>query len=396
MTKMVKCLLLLCVLGISTSIYAQSQKIEKLFEDVEQLDDAGLYGECLQKLDEIIEETADDKDQTNFIKASIMKAETFRKTEHFRRGMTILEELENTKKYPELHVKKLGRMAAIYRQDIVAFSDVDNDSLLNILNEGIRLAKHYGIFTEEASLRNELGYKQSEMADRAGNAGDLVTEAQLFSKAERNLKMAADIFRSVGDTENELWVMRNILITKIWKGEIDAFNELYPQILEKLEGNEWYQLQAGIYRLIGNVKTAEGDTINGYSWSELAHASTSDFHAKKNTTQMAAFTNIHDTERFKKEAIEKQAALDLQRYELNQYVFFSIILLLLLLLGAIILFRERRLKLKLNRNVKELNVLNKKYEMLIVESNHRIKNNLQMIISMLEFTKKGLNTLVQI
>ncbi len=42
MTKMVKCLLLLCVLGISTSIYAQSQKIEKLFEDVEQLDDAGL------------------------------------------------------------------------------------------------------------------------------------------------------------------------------------------------------------------------------------------------------------------------------------------------------------------------------------------------------------------
>ncbi|MDC0257109.1 hypothetical protein OAK35_00050 [Crocinitomicaceae bacterium] len=311
MTKMVKCLLLLCVLGISTSIYAQSQKIEKLFEDVEQLDDAGLYGECLQKLDEIIEETADDKDQTNFIKASIMKAETFRKTEHFRRGMTILEELENTKKYPELHVKKLVRMAAIYRQDIVAFSDVDNDSLLNILNEGIRLAKHYGIFTEEASLRNELGYKQSEMADRAGNAGDLVTEAQLFSKAERNLKMAADIFRSVGDTENELWVMRNILITKIWKGEIDAFNELYPQILEKLEGNEWYQLQAGIYRLIGNVKTAEGDTINGYSWSELAHASTSDFHAKKNTTQMAAFTNIHDTERFKKEAIEKQAALDL-------------------------------------------------------------------------------------
>ena len=116
-------------------------------------------------------------------------------------------------------------MAAIYRQDIVAFSDVDNDSLLNILNEGIRLAKHYGIFTEDASLRNELGYKQSEMADRAGNAGDLVTEAQLFSKAERNLKMAADIFRSVGDTENELWVMRNILITKIWKGEIDAFNE---------------------------------------------------------------------------------------------------------------------------------------------------------------------------
>ena len=105
---------------------------------------------------------------------------------------------------------------------------------------------------------------------------------------------------------------------------------------------------------------------------------------------MAAFTNINDTERCKKEAIEKQAALDLQRYELNQYVFFSIILLLLLLLGAIILFRERRLKLKLNRNVKELNVLNKKYEMLIVESNHRIKNNLQMIISMLEFTKKGI------
>ncbi|XOV69286.1 MAG: sensor histidine kinase [Fluviicola sp.] len=389
MSTIVKYALFIAVTVWSFSMQAQSQNVQTLFQEAEQLDDLGLYGECLQKLDQIIAITEGRKDKTEFLEASIMKAETFRKTERFRRGLSILKELQNTEAYPELHVKKLGRIAAINRQDDRADPDIDNDSIQKILNEAIRLTKRYNFRLEEAALRNELGYMQSQIADQLGNAGELQTEETLFQKAERNLKIAADIFRREGDTENELWVMRNILVLKVWKGEFDAFNSIYPEVVEQLEGKNWYQLQSGIFGLIANVKMTEGDSSKGYYWRDLAHGSTAAFHAKKNSAQMAAFTNLHDTQRFKKEAIRKQAALDRQQYELNQYIFFSIILLLLVLLGGVILVRERRLKRKLNRNVEELNVLNDKYEMLLVESNHRIKNNLQMIISMLEFTKKG-------
>lgn len=390
MSTMTKYILFLCVLVVHFSTHAQSQKITELFKQAEQFDDAGLYGECLGKLDEIIGKTEDQKDQKDFIKASIMKAEIFRKTERFRRGLEILESLQNTMIYPELHVKKLGRMAAIHRQDDQADPNFNNDSIQQLLNEAIQLAKRHNIPLEEAGLRNELGYMLAQIAAQSGNSGKHQKEAELFAMAEKNLKLAADIFSREGDTENELWVLRNILATHVWKQDFDAFNEMYPKVVEKLEGHNWYQLQSGIYGLISNVKMASRDSLEGYYWSELAHASTVSFHAKKNSLQMAVFTNLHDTERFKKEAIQKQAALDRQQYELNQYVFFSIILLLIAALALVILVRERRLKRKLNKNVKELNILNDKYEMLIVESNHRIKNNLQMIISMLEFTKKGI------
>ena len=43
-------------------------------------------------------------------------------------------------------------------------------------------------------------------------------------------------------------------------------------------------------------------------------------------------------------------------------------------------------RLKITRKQKvDIEVANENYEMLLVESNHRIKNNLQMILSMLEY-----------
>jgi len=75
--------------------------------------------------------------------------------------------------------------------------------------------------------------------------------------------------------------------------------------------------------------------------------------------------------------LEKEAE---QRKELILYFSF----LLIFCIGIVILLvRERKLK-------KLVDKANEKYHMLLVESNHRIKNNLQMIISMLEYSSKDL------
>lgn len=378
MTKALQWIILLAAFMVSFSLSAQQKmsSLEETYQEAERYAKVSLYGECLASLNGLIKEAEKQGNREYEIKASILKAEVFRKTRKFKRSTDILKGLENTREFPKLHVKKLGRLAATYREDGSVSEGVKNDTVLKIINEGIELAKQYELIEEEASLRNELGLMQAE--------------AQEFEEADINLKRAAELFRKISDTENEMWAVRNILASLIWQKRIDEFNEMYPDAVEKVKDTEWYQLQSGIYVLIGNVERAHGDPIVGWQWHGKANQATVDYYTNMNTEQMAAFTTIHDTERFKKESLKKQAELDRQQYQLNQYIFFSIILLLIIALALVVLVRERRLKKDLNKNVKDLNVMNDKYEMLIVESNHRIKNNLQMIISMLEFTKKGI------
>ncbi|GAB5417689.1 MAG: hypothetical protein Crog4KO_26750 [Crocinitomicaceae bacterium] len=350
-------------------------ELEAIFQEAERYSNAAMYGESLESLNQLIHKAAKAGNDAYEIKASILKAEIFRKTRKFQRGIEILEDLHKTSKYPELHVRKLGRMAAIYREDGSVSETVKNDTVLKLLNQGIEMAQSYELIGEEAGLRNELGFMQAQQ--------------HKFEQADANLAMAMNLFKKVGDTENEMWVTRNIMSSLVWQGKIDEFKEMYPEVVNKIEETDWFQLQGSIYELISKVERVHGDEIVGWQWQARANDASLDFYERVNTRQMAAFTNIHDTERFKKEALEKQAALDQQQYALNQYIFLSVILLLLVALILVILVRERRLKKDLNKNVKDLNRMNDKYEMLIVESNHRIKNNLQMITSMLEFTKKG-------
>lgn len=378
MTKALQWIILLAAFLVSFSLSAQQKapSLEETYQEAQRYEKVALYGQCLASLNQLIKDADKQGSREYEIKASILKAEVFRKTRKFKRGTEILKELENTREFPKLHVNKLGRLAAMYREDGSVSEDVKNDTVLKIINEGIELAKQYELIEEEASLRNELGFMQAQ--------------AEEFEEADINLNRAAELFRKTGDTENEMWAVRNIMASLIWQEKIEAFNEMYPDVVEKVKDTKWYQLQAGIYGLIGNVERAHGDVIVGWGWQGKANQATVDYYTNMNTEQMAAFTTIHDTERFKKEALQKQVELDRQQYQLNQYIFFSITLLLIIALALVILVRERRLKTDLNKNVKDLNIMNGKYEMLIVESNHRIKNNLQMIISMLEFTKKGI------
>ncbi len=67
-----------------------------------------------------------------------------------------------------------------------------------------------------------------------------------------------------------------------------------------------------------------------------------------------------------------------------------VLALLILLFNRFKLAQSQKLVIEetnyeLNAMVEELNTANDKYEMLLIESNHRIKNNLQMILSMLEY-----------
>ncbi|MBL4709173.1 MAG: sensor histidine kinase, partial [Flavobacteriales bacterium] len=99
---------------------------------------------------------------------------------------------------------------------------------------------------------------------------------------------------------------------------------------------------------------------------------------KQHLSDSLGFVRQQELDRISHEVeLEKEAK---QKKEL--FLYFSI--LLVFCIGIVfLLFRERKLK-------KEVAKANKRYHTLLVESNHRIKNNLQMITSMLEYSGKDI------
>lgn len=352
-----------------------TKELKQHFELANQYNGLALYGEAIGELEKIIEISRKSNLEEAFIEASIMEAEIFRKTENFDRGISMLESLEETERYPLLHVRKLGRLAALYAENALIDRDVADDSIFKFVNEGIKLALENGFVAEEAGLRNELGFKLSSQGD--------------FEEGLQNLFKSVELFNEVGDEENEMIALVNVLDLYVKSGNFEKFDSLYPILIDRTDDKDWPATKSNLYRIISVPFLGRGDTVKAAHWMSIANGNTADQYKRINSAQMAAFKIIHDTNLYKEDALRKSRDLERQQNRAKELYFLITILILIVVIVALIFFRERRLKQKLNQTVSDLNILNGKYEMLMVESNHRIKNNLQMIISMLEYTKKG-------
>ncbi len=350
------------------------EELESHFQMANQYNGLALYGESIGELDQIIKIARQYNLEETRISATIKKAEIFRKTQNFARGITLLESLKNTKLYPKLHVQKLGRFAALYAENGDLDHQTQDDSIKVFIDEGIALAVEFNFKEEEAGLRNELGFRQT----RSGN----------YEEGLNNLLKAAELYKAVHDTINEVSVLTNVLDAYVNERHFDEFDSLYPILVERVENTEWYAIRSNLYRIIAAPFIAHRNETEGLRWLDLSHENTVRQIEKTNTAQMAAFKIIHDTNLYKEDALKKSRELENEFNKTKELYFFITILVLVIVIVVLIFFRERRLKRTLNTTVSELNTLNEKYQMLMVESNHRIKNNLQMIISMLEYTKK--------
>jgi two-component sensor histidine kinase len=317
--------------------------------------------------------------------AEVSLAELMRRTQNYRTGLDILYAQDEYKRFPKVYVRRLGRMAALYSEGAffpeIFSGDVNvEDSIKAFLKEAISISVINNFEDEEASLSNELGLFLMRKGKRQESIPHLQRSAELYMK--------------LGDTVNYVRPMIRLMENCMMiSNDMERFDSIAETLLPMTNGKGWYSLEAELFTFIGSGCVHRGDSLGYYKWLLRSEQSSAEFNKLMHSEKLASIEVRFETEKFQKEAIKsklestqksKQIERDgLERKKLN-YLLFALAIVLCGLIVFII--RERKIKRKVNQINTDLHVANEKYELLMIESNHRIKNNLQMIISLLEYS----------
>ncbi|MGB0391242.1 MAG: histidine kinase dimerization/phosphoacceptor domain -containing protein [Salibacteraceae bacterium] len=362
---------LLMLLFIS-GLFAQNN-FDAYIKQAHAYDKANLYPEEGEELLKAIEWAKSEGLEKEWIQASIDLSELARKTRDFQRGIDILNDLPHTEKYPKLHIRKMGRLAAIYNEYEVDPNDFGRfDSVTHYLNLAIPLAEKLGFKQEEASLKNELAC--------------FIQWTQGSRYALPLFEQSAKVFYEVGDTANYAVVVSHLFNCYLKLNDQTQANLKKSELIILIDGNDWPQISMNFYNLLKGEAKSKGDSLNYYKYSFMAQKSSNNHLVSSYSNKMASFRVLYDVEKYQSEMDKKERELIEEENRSRLMIIFISVLTLLFLGIWLLLFREKRLKRVLDITNNQLRSANDKYQTLLVESNHRIKNNLQMIISMFDYS----------
>ena len=394
MNRVFHCIILSISLLVGFKSFAQNE-VDSIYERhltlAKQYVELQLFVEGMAEYKKAIEIAKTSKNDSIYISASIDMAELMRKTRDFDNGLEVLANLKYTENYPRLHVRMLGRKIALIHENTYPPEYHYLDTVRYYLNIAIELAEQNNFKTEEAGLKNELGY--------------FISKNESFRDGIPVLLQAAEAFQSFGDTQNYLVVMIHVFEDYMELKDYKRADSLREYLYPLVQKSQWYNLQIDLYDLFSKDLKRRKDTLGLYYWQSKSYESEIKYREMIYNDQMTSFRVLYNTKKYQDKAAEseretKLKALALEREETRtkELTIYLSLLLLVVLSVVILLLRERKLKRelnssnhKLNETVLKLNETNEKYLDLVVESNHRIKNNLQMVISMLTYTGKNLD-----
>lgn len=360
--------LLFLLLILSMTTYAQIEKsdaFQKHFDLARKYDYLSLYAEAIEEISEAIQIADKNNWEDKHIEASIFLAEIFRKTKDYNEGIELLKNLKNSAKYTDLHVEKLGRLSALYHE-----CDLPNeqkyDSVERYLYRAIALAEQHQLKHHKAALYNELGFRMGH--NRLDSCMYLLGEA-------------SRIFMEVGDTQNYIVARTNMLRTYETIHDDENVQKTFAELRELVTGNNWYTLEREVYSTISAYYFNRQDTVNYNYWMVKCQESELLNLERISSNRLNSYRAVYETRKYQNQITKKERELKKESRRRGKLLLYLGILFFLIIGISIFLLRERRLK-------KSLRKANDNYQMLIIESNHRIKNNLQMIISMLNYDAK--------
>lgn len=374
---MLKNLLFIAIaLLYSISGYAQDStiylKYERHFQQAKEFNNVSLFADCIEEIDAAIQIAKEQDWKEEEIESNIYLAEIKRKTSDFEQGLTVLRKLNQSQDYPKLHVKKLGRMAALLNG---LSGELTNefefrDSVHFYLDSAIEIATKYKFIEEKASLYNELGY----------TIGRFNIDSSLHY-----LGLAGKLFKELKDTANYVVVQTNIMRTYVLQNNFSRVNPIVNDLISLTNDDNFKALEVKLefYRTLTFYYQTISDTINFHMWGVKKYKTMSEVLRNSNSYKLNSYRALFETKKYQEEVAQKEQLLKNEEKSKEELVRYFLLLLIIIFIVGLLLFRESKLKIAVNK-------ANERYHMLLVESNHRIKNNLQMIISMLEFSSKDL------
>ncbi len=257
----------------------------------------------------------------------------------------------------------------------VLCSASDNLTFLGYPEKGLRLAEEALKITEEYELDLEMGNILSARADAntaLGNYTEALKDYEILKAME-------------GDQKYAWWMIsRGILLQRIGRHD-EARNILLEAArLVKETSNNPVELKR-IYQALRTtgLNQSQYDSVAWYG--KLMEAEQDSLQAAENIKNLLELEKKYKTE-------EKEAEILLQKEQLarQKIILYVTIfgLLLALVTGITFFFLSRQLK---KRNLEKEQLLTDK-EVLIGEIHHRVKNNLQVVSSLLQIQRRGLES----
>lgn len=380
---------ILLLLVLAKTVTAQNtekvlDKFEEHYKSAITYSELSLFGECIHELGIAIEFARKNNLKEQAINATITLAETMRKTGDFAKGMELLQDITGSLSYPKLHVRKLGRIAAIYNQWLPDNTLNQKKLVKHYLDSALSMATALNLKEEQAGLYNEMGY---------------ILFAKNYEEGLGYLKKSAQLFQQLNDTHNYVSAMTNVLRAYLSSHDSVEAYKVIENLLPLVEGRKWYTAEMELYSLVATYyKVFSQDYLAVMHWNSMLDKSIIKNLSAVNSSQMNAFRTLYETKKLQDQftAMElvaklRQEALEKETKRSRELIIYLSILILLVVGVIALLFRERGLKQRLKTTNDNLSVSNEKYQLLMVESNHRIKNNLQMVISMLQYSENQLS-----
>lgn len=397
MKKLIKILLLFCCLfGIVGFVHSQSDLtsnstfIEKL-RLVRLLTDTQQYSEAMRQLKIVEKENALDITSSlkNEVDYRMMVARVLRLSFQFDDAMNQMILLPNLESEPKLKLEIDFRKAALYMENPKYPMEERMKIVYPIINEGIKGSKE---INNTASLASFYNLKAKMHFDEC---------ALINRDCARNREVASDyykksmsLFSTINDTKNYHNVLNNYFRLSLvdLRPELDSLKKI---VLEYADSATYFpNLTASRFLLGQYYVNIKNDSLNFFRQTILEKNAMIDAVNNNKDDAIGKLKLLYEFDSLKADInlnrdviAQKDLSIMEKNRRISENIIFSIVLGALTIVLIFLFLKQRRLVKTLNTSNSELNTSNHNYQLLIKESHHRIKNNLQMILSIIELDK---------
>ncbi|UKN00983.1 sensor histidine kinase [Paracrocinitomix mangrovi] len=266
----------------------------------------------------------------------------------------VLDLIEPSSVYTPLsNCKYYHRKAFYYNQQHIL------DSAAECSFNALRIANKYGLDSEKGVIYNELGNIYERMFDYDSSI-------YFYSKAESFFPKNSIDYANTYFNKSRIHYLKKELDSCVYKLKI---------LEEQIKDSTWSRIKAPVYHYIAVCYFEMEDSIEASKYVVLGAREEIEIQIKQHGKDIARIEAEFETEQ-KNLRIKQQEETIVKELKEKEILSWFIVLMsfsIVIIFGFYFVIRRKN---------KRLNLLLRENEFLVGEANHRIKNNLQLIVSL--------------